>query len=97
MNFFQARSPGYRSLHEGVRILFSIWASLGRSDPSTWTPEEDSLAMIYSRTRTRCRRVLEHLFRVQSHEVLESIVDCWNREHMVCLDAFVFFMVTDLF
>lgn len=34
--------------------------------------------MIYGRTRTRCRRVLEHLFRVHSSEVLESIVVCWN-------------------
>jgi hypothetical protein len=36
--------------------------------------------MIYNRTRVRCRRALEHLFHVRPVEVLESIVDCWNRE-----------------
>ena len=36
--------------------------------------------MIYARTRLRCRRVLEHLFRVQSSEVFESIVDWWSRD-----------------
>lgn len=36
--------------------------------------------MIYTRTRLRCRRVLEHLFRVQSSEVFESIVDWWSRD-----------------
>jgi len=40
--------------------------------------------MIYSRTRVRCRRVLEHLFRIQSAEVLESVIDCWSRENGVC-------------
>jgi hypothetical protein len=36
--------------------------------------------MIYARTRLRCRRVLEHLFRVQSSEVFESIVDWWSKD-----------------
>lgn len=39
--------------------------------------------MIYNRTRLRCRRTLEHLFRVQSAEVFESIVECWNRDKPV--------------
>lgn len=45
--------------------------------------------MIYSRTRFRCRRVLEHIFRVHSAEVLESVIECWGRETTVCLDAFL--------
>lgn len=38
------------------------------------------LSLICAKTRTRCRRVLEHFFRLQSAEVLESVVECWNTE-----------------
>ncbi|KIM47693.1 hypothetical protein M413DRAFT_439360 [Hebeloma cylindrosporum] len=75
-----SRSPGYRSLDDGIRVLYSFWASLIWKTPETWSPENDSLSMIYTRTRLRCRRVLEHLFRVQSSEVFESIVDWWSRD-----------------
>ncbi|KAJ7269339.1 Dopey, N-terminal-domain-containing protein [Mycena haematopus] len=75
-----ARSPGYRSLHEGVRVLYLVWSTLLWSDREIWSSKDDSLSLIYTRTRLRCRRVLEHLFRVQSAEVFESIIDCWNRE-----------------
>ncbi|KAJ7897279.1 Dopey, N-terminal-domain-containing protein [Mycena olivaceomarginata] len=75
-----AKSPGYRSLHEGVRVLYLVWSTLLWSDRETWSSKDDSLSLIYTRTRLRCRRVLEHLFRVQSAEVFESIIDCWNRE-----------------
>ncbi|KAK7063885.1 dopey-N domain-containing protein [Favolaschia claudopus] len=75
-----AKSPGYRSLHEGVRVLYLIWSTLQWSDRDTWSSKDDTLSFIYNRTRLRCRRVLEHLFRVQSAEVFESIIDCWNRE-----------------
>ncbi|KAI6114892.1 Dopey, N-terminal-domain-containing protein [Pisolithus croceorrhizus] len=61
------RSPGYRSLHEGIRVLSK------RS-------EDDSLSIIYSRTRARCRRALEYLSRVHPSEVLESLVICWDRD-----------------
>jgi len=36
--------------------------------------------MIYNRTRARCRRALEHLFRAHPNEVLESLVICWERD-----------------
>lgn len=36
--------------------------------------------MIYSRTRVRCRRVLEYLFRAYPSEVLEGVVSCWDRD-----------------
>ncbi|KAI0081169.1 hypothetical protein K474DRAFT_1768894 [Panus rudis PR-1116 ss-1] len=68
----------YRCLHEAVRILYSIWESFAISHKSKWTSEEESLSLIYSRARTRCRRVLEHLFRVHSSEVLESVIVCWS-------------------
>jgi hypothetical protein len=41
------------------------------------------LSLICAKTRTRCRRVLEHFFRLHSAEVLESIVECWNTEKPV--------------
>jgi len=41
------------------------------------------LSLICAKTRTRCRRVLEHFFRLHSAEVLESIVESWNAEKLV--------------
>ncbi|KAI0067974.1 hypothetical protein BV25DRAFT_1896308 [Artomyces pyxidatus] len=75
-----ARSPGYRSLHEGIRVLFSVWTTMAWSRPKSWTPKDESLNLICNKSRLRCRRVFEHFFRFQSSEVLESIIDCWNRE-----------------
>ncbi|KAF8079121.1 Dopey, N-terminal-domain-containing protein [Lyophyllum atratum] len=75
-----ARSPAYRSLDEGIRVLHSIWGTLFWNNPATWSSRDESLSLIYNRTRIRCRRVLEHLFRVQAVEVFESIVDCWSRD-----------------
>ena len=80
----KARSPGYRSLRESVHVLYSIWTTLAWSKPSSWSSKDDSLSMIYTRTRMRSRRVLEHLFRVQSAEVLEGIIHCWGHEDGVC-------------
>lgn len=79
----QSRSPGYRALHEGIRVLYSIWASFIWIAPHRWSPKDHTLSNIYNKTRFRCRRVLEHLFRVQSTEVFECIVDCWNRANSV--------------
>ncbi|PPQ99509.1 hypothetical protein CVT24_005299 [Panaeolus cyanescens] len=80
MEQLTSRSPGYRSLDEGIRVLYSVWASLLWKAPSTWSPRDDSMSLIYNRTRLRCRRILEHLFRVQSGEVFESIIDWWSRD-----------------
>ncbi|KAF5380337.1 hypothetical protein D9757_007927 [Collybiopsis confluens] len=74
------RSPAYHALNEGIRVLYLIWGTLAWEEPEDTSFRDESLAMIYTRTRTRCRRVLEHIFRVQSAEVFESIVDCWNRD-----------------
>ncbi|KAA1471434.1 hypothetical protein DENSPDRAFT_893964 [Dentipellis sp. KUC8613] len=76
-----SRSPSYRTLHEAVRVLFNIWTTMTWSESQAWTPSHESLSMIFSKARVRCRRVFEHFFRVQSSEVLESIIDCWNKEN----------------
>ncbi|KAK7025465.1 hypothetical protein VNI00_015993 [Paramarasmius palmivorus] len=74
------RSPAYRALHDGVRVLYLIWCTLSWSNPGTPSARDEALSLIYNRTRQRCRRVLEHIFRVQSGEVFESMVECWNAE-----------------
>ncbi|KDQ15544.1 hypothetical protein BOTBODRAFT_65254 [Botryobasidium botryosum FD-172 SS1] len=79
-DFLSPRSPGYRCLHEAIRTLYTIWLV------SSWTPPTnsggfgDSLVTLYTRVRARCRRVLERIFRAQSAEIMESIVECWQRD-----------------
>ncbi|TFK56468.1 hypothetical protein OE88DRAFT_1715528 [Heliocybe sulcata] len=75
-----ARSAGYRCLHEAIRVLYAFWTSTVWVAPQFWASQDHTLFLIFSRSRTRCRRVLEHLFRAQSSEVLESIVDCWSKD-----------------
>ncbi|KAI0271467.1 Dopey, N-terminal-domain-containing protein [Gloeopeniophorella convolvens] len=77
-----ARSPGYRTLHEAVRVLYAVWTTTAHTEQRTPSCKDEMLTLISAKTRTRCRRVFEHLFRLQSAEVLESIVDCWNSESM---------------
>ena len=52
-------------------------------DATGLRPEVDSLSMIYNRTHSRCRRVLEHLFRAHPTEVLESVIECWDRDALL--------------
>ncbi|KAK2464744.1 hypothetical protein APHAL10511_003162 [Amanita phalloides] len=75
-----SRSPGYKSLDDGIRTLFVVWGSLVWDTPKSYSSADASLSLIYSRTRLRCRRVLEHLFRVQSAEVLESVIHYWSQD-----------------
>ncbi|KAL0951843.1 hypothetical protein HGRIS_008504 [Hohenbuehelia grisea] len=75
-----ARSPAYRSLHEGVRVLYLIWVGLAWHNPQVWSPRDDSLSLIFNRSRMRCRKVLEHFFRVHGAEVFESVIECWSRQ-----------------
>lgn len=49
-------------------------------DTNSLRPEVDSLSMIFNRTHTRSRRVLEHLFRAHPTEMLEFIIECWDRD-----------------
>ncbi|KAF8915027.1 Dopey, N-terminal-domain-containing protein [Mucidula mucida] len=75
-----ARSSGYRALQDAVRVLYSIWGSLSWTEREARSSRDELLALIFTRVRVRCRRVLEHLFRVQAAEVFEAIVDCWNKD-----------------
>ena len=83
-NLFQMRLPGYKSLHEGVKVLYLIWTRLDWKDPVVTSSKDGSLSLVFNRCRARCRRALERLIRVHPIEVLESIVDCWDRELSVC-------------
>ncbi|KAI5833359.1 hypothetical protein K523DRAFT_343112 [Schizophyllum commune Tattone D] len=74
------QSPGYRALRDAVRVLHQLWSNFVWSQPEPSSSTDDSLSLIYTRTRLRCRRVLEHLYRVYPVEVFESIVECWMRE-----------------
>jgi hypothetical protein len=73
----QARSPGYRCLHDAVRVLYTVWLSTGTTIPSGLGPEAETILLIQGRTRLRCRKAMERLFRAQSAEVLESLIECW--------------------
>lgn len=61
-------------------MLYAIWTSLVLPPPSNAGELRDSMVQIEVKAKTRSRRVLEHLFRVHSAEVLESIIECWNRD-----------------
>ncbi|KAI1794036.1 Dopey, N-terminal-domain-containing protein [Ganoderma leucocontextum] len=75
-----ARSSDNRCLHDAVRVLYAMWDRLVIPEDSHWASREESLALIYTRSRNRSRRVLEHLFRAYSTEVLEAVVDCWQEQ-----------------
>ncbi|RPD65070.1 hypothetical protein L227DRAFT_519769 [Lentinus tigrinus ALCF2SS1-6] len=76
------RTSDHRCLHNAVRVLYAMWDKLVLPHEGDWASREESLALIYSRARNRSRRVLEHLFRAHSTEVLESVVDCWHEQVM---------------
>jgi hypothetical protein len=86
---YQVRSLGYRSLDEAVVVLYAVWATTAQPKLRTSSPKHEMLSLICAKTRTRCLRVFEHFFRLQSAEVLESIVDCWNMERPVGLNGTV--------
>ncbi|KAG9033005.1 hypothetical protein FRB95_000667 [Tulasnella sp. JGI-2019a] len=81
------RSPNYRCLEEAVQVLYSTWILMTTpSAPPSDTASSDSYSLIFSRIRTRCKKVLERLFRAQSGEVLECLIECSRKSDDV-LDA----------
>lgn len=79
----QARSPGYRCLHDAVRVLYTVWLSTGTTTPSDFGPEAETILLVQGRTRLRCRKAMERLFRAQSAEVLETLIECWFDDALV--------------
>ncbi|KZT72967.1 hypothetical protein DAEQUDRAFT_808918 [Daedalea quercina L-15889] len=75
------RSSDYDSLHEAVSVLYATWDILADPERQLWSS-------VYPKAKTRCRKVLEHLFRAHPPEVLEFIVDCWRRDSMTGSTAF---------
>lgn len=70
-------------MQDAIRILCAVWEQMVVPPQPRWGSQEESLALIYTRARTRCRRVLEHLFKAHPLEVLESVVECWYRNATV--------------
>lgn len=67
--------------------MHSLWSVLGLVEASETPPFRSALASIAVRMRVRCMKTLEHLFKVQSSEVLESLIECWlitTTESSVC-------------
>lgn len=60
-----------------MRVLYTVWLSTGIATPSDFGPEAETILLIQGRTRLRCRKAMERLFRAQSAEVLESLIECW--------------------
>ncbi|EMD42316.1 hypothetical protein CERSUDRAFT_102665 [Gelatoporia subvermispora B] len=89
----QVKSMDYRCLHEAIRVLYTVWDMLSTPTPKRWSSANESLSLIYARTRSRSRRVFEHLFRAHSNEVLESVVDCWQSEGTLQEDPAIFELV----
>ncbi|KAK6355116.1 hypothetical protein TWF696_004239 [Orbilia brochopaga] len=62
-----------------VRICFSIWSW---GDVSSGFTSEDSCSASYgytsSRLRARARRILEHLYQVETLECLETFIEMWK-------------------
>ncbi|KAG8769969.1 hypothetical protein FRC12_004614 [Ceratobasidium sp. 428] len=89
-------SPTYRSLYESVGVLHSLWIA------SAWNPSspphamDESISLTYARARLRCRKVLERIFRVHSAEVLEIIVEYWNKGDESAVTTVRTFEIIDL-
>ncbi|KAH8099733.1 Dopey, N-terminal-domain-containing protein [Cristinia sonorae] len=84
-----SKASDYRCLRESIRVLFSIWTTLVVPESNTPSSQDESVSLIFTRSRSRCRRVLEHLFRAHALEVLECIIDCWSidqSDNSVALD-----------
>ncbi|CAE6407081.1 unnamed protein product [Rhizoctonia solani] len=72
-------SPSCKCLFDSISVLHSLWIA------SAWNPStpphavDESISLTYGRARMRCRKVFERVFRVQSADVLEILVDCWDK------------------
>ncbi|KAG8967964.1 hypothetical protein FRC03_008985 [Tulasnella sp. 419] len=79
------RSPSYRCLHEAIRVLAFIWLKTSLTTSEESTVIKESLSLIFTRVKARCRKVLENLFRSYSIEVLETIIASWESDEVMIL------------
>ena len=86
-NYLQARSSGYRALHDGIGVLYETW-NIVSSTVEESHPAYESLQHIFARTSSRCRKVLERLYRAHAFEVIESVIDYWHIDQVCLTTAF---------
>ena len=69
-----------RTVHHTIRSLHAVWAASSETAPTKRAGQarQRSLEVINPRIKSRCRRSLEKIYRNNSGEVVESLVDCWN-------------------
>ncbi|KAK6503333.1 hypothetical protein TWF481_008356 [Arthrobotrys musiformis] len=79
-----------------VRICYSIWSW---GDPSAGFTSVDSCSASYaytsSRMRARARRILEHLYQVETLECLETFMEMWRSSPPVNTSIFKLINVLD--
>lgn len=69
-----------RSLHHTVRTLDSIWASTRAiTAAEVGSVRFEALTTLMTKVRSRCRKSLERLYRLHSGDVVEALVDCWEK------------------
>ncbi|CCM03665.1 uncharacterized protein FIBRA_05809 [Fibroporia radiculosa] len=78
----QTRMSDYKSLYDAVGVLYALWDLLSERNQTLWP------FSVYGKTRGRCRKVLEHLFRAHAPEVIESVVAHWQSATPEDLAAF---------
>ncbi|CAK7223906.1 hypothetical protein SBRCBS47491_005367 [Sporothrix bragantina] len=91
-NIFAADTPHTRSatandrltvllaFQDAVRICFRIWSWGKSSSPANTLDMTSAASFNYTsmRMRNRARRLLEHLFRAETLECLETAIDIWR-------------------
>ncbi|UZJ52849.1 hypothetical protein CBS101457_002169 [Exobasidium rhododendri] len=69
-----------RSVHHTIQSLHAIWVASSENEVSMASGQarQQSLEVINPRIKSRCRRSLEKIYRNNSGEVVESLIDSWN-------------------
>lgn len=70
-------------MHDAVKVLYELWNLTGKISQISDEPEAETLSLIFTRARTRGRKVMERFFRSHSSEVMETIVECWYNDTSV--------------
>jgi hypothetical protein len=68
---------GLTTLKDSVAVLLQTWLLSFPSWAQSISPATTAIEAVLDKTRARCRRVLEKLFKIEPLEVLDSIVAHW--------------------